>query len=213
MKVKLALLDDHKIILDGLKLMLEHEGDLEIVHISTTAKKMHQLLIAQKVDILITDIGMPGEMNGYDLCITLRKEMPQIKLLALSMSEESSMIKKMIDDAGIDGYIIKSAGQEELCMAIRDIYNGKTYFGKDILYKYKQYTKQLEENSIYHLTPRELEIIKCILQYYSNRQIADQLHISESTVESHRKNIYRKTGTKGEAALVKFIQEKGILLQ
>jgi len=137
--------------------------------------------------------------------------MPQIKILALSMSEEGGMITKMIEVAKVDGYIPKSAGQQELLTAIKEISSGGKYFSTDALQQYEAYKNIKNENQELNLTPRELEIIQCLVKHYSNKQIADTLFISERTVETHRKNIYRKTQTKGEASLIQFVKEHDIL--
>jgi DNA-binding NarL/FixJ family response regulator len=127
------------------------------------------------------------------------------------MSEEGSMITKMIEVAKVDGYIPKSSGQEELFTAISQVASGKQYFGTDALEQYEIYKNIKTENEELNLTQRELEIIRCIIKHYSNKQIADLLFISERTVETHRKNIYRKTQTKGEASLIRFVEEHNII--
>ena len=127
------------------------------------------------------------------------------------MSEEGGMITKMIEVAKVDGYIPKSAGQKELLTAIKEISSGGKYFSTDALQQYEIYKHTKNENQELNLTPRELEIIQCIIKHYSNKQIADTLFISERTVETHRKNIYRKTQTKGEASLIQFVKEHNIL--
>ena len=209
--IHLAILDDHQIVIDGLKLLLQDHLKFEIIAEANSAEEMLQLLRQIKVDVLLTDITMPYGMSGYDLSLVLKEEMPQLKILALSMSEEGGMITKMIEQAQVDGYIPKAAGQKELLSAIDKIADGEKYFAADILHQYELYKTIRKENKITNLTAREMEIIKCIIKHYSNRQIADELFISERTVETHRKNIYRKTGTKGEASLIRFVTEHKII--
>lgn len=209
--IHLAILDDHQIVIDGLKLLLQHHKNFRVIAEANSAQEMLALLPQKKVDVLLSDITMPGGMNGFDLALRIKKEMPHIRILALSMSEEGGMITKMIEQAKADGYIPKAAGQKELFTAIETIAGGGTYFAADILKQYEIYKTLQNENEEFNLTAREIEIINCLIKHYSNKQIADELFISERTVETHRKNIYRKTGTKGEASLIQFVKEHKII--
>ena len=127
------------------------------------------------------------------------------------MSEEGAMITKMIEGARIDGYIPKAAGQQELLTAIETIAAGSRYFSKPVLQQYEIFKKIQTDNEELNLTARELQIVECIIKHYRNKQIADELFISERTVETHRKNIYRKTNTKSEASLIQFIKEHKLI--
>ncbi len=209
--IHLAILDDHQIVIDGLKLLLQANPELSIDAEANSAEEMLELLQTKKIDVILTDITMPHGMNGYEFALRVKQAMPQIKILALSMSEEGGMITKMIEVAKVDGYIPKSAGQQELLTAIKEISLGAKYFSTDALQQYEAYKNIKNENQELNLTPRELEIIQCLVKHYSNKQIADTLFISERTVETHRKNIYRKTQTKGEASLIQFVKEHDIL--
>ena len=194
-------------MIDGLKLLLNDHKKFLVEAEANSAEDMLQKLQHKNIDVLLTDITMPAGMSGYDLSLKVKNEFPQIRILALSMSEEGGMITKMIDQAKVDGYIPKAAGQQELFNAIETIMDGGQYFSPTITRQYENFRKVKRENEILHLTTRELQIIECIIKHYSNKQIADELFISERTVETHRKNIYRKTDTKGEAALVIFAEK------
>ncbi|CAN5256204.1 response regulator transcription factor [soil metagenome] len=182
-----------------------------IVAEANSAEEMLQLLSHTKIDVLLTDITMPRGMNGYELSLRVKREFPQIKILALSMSEEGSIITKMTELAKVDGYIPKASGQKELLAAIETIAAGGTYFSPTVLQQYDVYKRMRTHNEELHLTTRELQIIECMIKHYSNKKIADELYISERTVETHRKNIYRKTNTKGEASLMEFIKEHKLI--
>ena len=173
---------------------------------TNTAEDMLQVLATKEIDILLTDITMPNGINGFELAVIAKEKYPHIKILALSMSEEGSMVAKMMEQAKVNGYIAKAAGQKELLTAIETIIAGDTYFSKAVLEQYEVFKKIRNQNSDLNLTTRELQIIECIIKYYSNKQIAEELFISERTVETHRKNIYRKTNTKGEASLIQFVK-------
>lgn len=209
--IHLAILDDHQIVIDGLKLLLQANAELKIVAEANSAEEMLEQLATKNVDVILTDITIPHGMNGFEFALEVKKEKPGIKILALSMSEEGSMIFKMIEVAKVDGYIPKSTGQHELLTAIKEVSVGNRYFSTEVLQQYEIYKATKTENEELNLTPRELEIIQCIIKHYSNKQIADSLFISERTVETHRKNIYRKTQTKGEASLIQFVKQHNIL--
>lgn len=198
-------MDDHRILIDGLKLLLSGTPNIQLVAESNTAAELLLLLKTIEVDVLVTDILM-SEMDGYELVLAVKKQFPAIKTLALSMSEEGSMIEKMIDRAKVDGYIPKASGKKELITAIQSVANGVPYFAESIKEQYESYKKLKTENKTLNLTNRELQIIQCIIHRLSNKDIAAKLFISERTVETHRKNIYRKTNTKGVATLVEFVQ-------
>ncbi|MBS1745985.1 MAG: response regulator transcription factor [Bacteroidetes bacterium] len=210
--IHLAILDDHQIVIDGLKLLLHSNPELDIVAEANSAEAMLEQLNTKNVDVILTDITMPHSgMSGFEFSLKIKQEKPQLKILALSMSEEGGMIARMIDIAKVNGYIPKSAGQQELLTAIKEVAEGRQYFSANVLQQYEIYQAIKNENEELNLTPRELEIIKCLIKHYSNKQIADELFISERTVETHRKNIYRKTNTKGEASLIQFILKHNLL--
>lgn len=204
--IQLAILDDHQIVIDGLKQLLKDNTKITVTAEANTAEEMLKQLPEKNIDILLTDITMPNGMNGAAFSVLVKKQFPKIKIIALSMSEEGNMITKMIDEAGVDGFIPKASGQQELLKAIDAVIEGGKYFSPSILKQYEIFRKLKSENEIINLTARELQIIECILKHYSNKQIANELFISERTVETHRKNIYRKTNTKGEASLIQFVQ-------
>ena len=203
------MVDDHQIVIDGLKLLLENNKQVNIVAAATSGKAIIEQLDNNLPDVLITDIVMP-DMEGLDLCVEIKRIGPSVKILALSMNEEGSMIYKMIEFAGIDGYINKASGKQELLNAIESIVNEKKYFSAPVLEQYELYKKIKTANHEINLTNRELQIIDCIILHLSNKEIAQKLGISERTVETHRKNIFRKTNTKGVASLVQFVKEHGI---
>ena len=207
--IKLAIVDDHQIVIDGLKLLLRDKKKFEIVAEATTAGEMLGLISQAAPDILITDIMMPV-MDGFELSLKVRSEFPQIKILALSMSEDGHLIAKMIEKAKINGYIPKASGKQELIRAIESIIENVQYFAPQIIEQYEYYKKIKTDSELFHLTARELEIIDCMVKHLSNKEIAQKLFISERTVETHRKNIFRKTNTKGVGTLIEFIKKHKI---
>lgn len=201
------IVDDHQMLVDGVKLMIEGNADFFVVGGSTKSVEVLDAIENLKVDILITDVDMPG-MSGVELTRAVKNKYPHVKILALSMFGDSAIVVEMID-AGISGYILKNAGKKELVEALNKIVDGQNYFAQDItLQLTKSYKRNQEEIK---LTDREIEIIRMIEQELSTRDIADQLFISERTVETHRKNILSKTNTHSVVGLLKYAYERKII--
>lgn len=209
--IRIAIVDDHQIVIDGLRLLLGNHSQFQIVAEATSGKEMLNMLSEKVVDVLMVDVVMP-EMDGYELSVQVRKLCPEIKILALSMNSEGSIIDKMIGHAQINGYLLKTIGKSELIQAIKTIAAGEDYFAPDALLELNSFRKIKEENQLMNLTARELEIIKCMTGNLTNKQIADQLYISERTVETHRKNIFRKTNTHSVLSLMDFLKKQKIEL-
>lgn len=209
-KIRIAIVDDHQIVIDGITSLLENNHNISIVATATSGLDMLQIMQSAKVDILLTDIMMPA-INGQDLAKKVKEHFPEIKILALSMSGQGYIVNKMIEDADISGYILKNIGKEELLHAIEKIYNGGVYFSEEVLNELQHFTSLQNENEMVHLTVREIDIIKLIEKEFSNKEIANQLFISERTVETHRKNIFRKTGTGSVIGLIKYAYEHKLI--
>jgi DNA-binding NarL/FixJ family response regulator len=212
-KLKLFLVDDHQILIDGIKALLKDEDGFEIIGEATRSSIAIDSMEGKLPDIVITDIQMP-EMNGIEFTRIVKKKYPSVKVLALSMSGEEGEIAEMVE-AGISGYVIKNTGKEELRNALLKISEGGTFFSAEITDRMASAMRNRkargEEEREAHLTPREREIIKLIAKEYSNKKIGDALFISERTVETHRKNIFRKTNTKSVIGLVKWAEEHNII--
>jgi len=209
-KIKIAIVDDHRLVIDGIRSLLEDHPSFSIVACCDSPKKMLDILKQQPVDILLTDIMMP-EMNGQQLAKEVRKLFPAIKILALSMSGEGEIVSEMINDSDIAGYLLKNISKEELSAAILKIAGGGIYFDEKVLEELNRYSNMRKENDEVHLTQREVEIIRLIEKEMSNKEIADTLFISERTVETHRKNIFRKTNTNSVIGLVKYAYEHRLI--
>ena len=209
-KIRLALVDDHQIVIDGLKALLGTEKNIDIVVTANSGTKMLALLKQHDIDILLSDIVME-DISGQQLAKEVKQIFPHIKIIALSMSGVGEVVEEMINDSDISGYLLKQTGKEELVAAIEIIYGGGIYFQQKILdelEKQSQLRKNLQE---VHLTQREKEIILLMEKDLSNKQIADQLDISVRTVETHRKNILKKTGTNNLLSLLKWAYEHKVI--
>ncbi len=201
------IVDDHQMMVDGVKLMIEGNANYTVIGESTKPLEVLDALNKLAVDVLITDIDMPG-MTGVELTRLVKNKLPHIKILALSMFSDSAIIVEMID-AGISGYILKNSGKKELIEALNKIVDGQNYFAQDITLQLTKSFKRHQDDI--KLTDREIEIIRLIEQDLSTRDIADQLFISERTVETHRKNILSKTNTHTVVGLLKYAYERKII--
>ena len=209
-KVTLAIVDDHQIVIDGLKSLL-HGHPVFQVEIETTEPLLMKGLLEKKtVDILLTDVMMPG-MNGAELAKTIHQRFPKIKILALSMSGQGDLVNQMINESDISGYVLKNIGKQELLTALEKISAGGIYFGDEVLNEMLKSSDRKRSSEEAHLTLREVEIIKLIEKEYSNKKIADTLFLSERTVETHRKNIFRKTKTSSLIGLIKYAYEHKLI--
>jgi two-component system, NarL family, nitrate/nitrite response regulator NarL len=205
-KIRIAIIDDHRIVIDGLLSLLHGHDHLKVVITTTDPIDLLNQMAVKPVDILLTDVMMPA-MNGDELARKVQERFPQIKILALSMSGQGDVVNRMIEYADISGYVLKNIGKQELIAALEKIANNGIYFSDEVLLEMTKATVRKKENEESHLTDRELEIIRLIEQEFSNRQIAETLYISERTVETHRKNIFRKTRTNSVIGLIKYAYE------
>ena len=151
-------------------------------------------------------------MNGMQLAKAVKERFPAIKIIALSMSGQGDIVEEMINDADIAGYILKQTNAEELANAIIKINNGGIYFQAEVLAQLTIQANIKKNISDAHITRREKQLIVLIEKEFTNRDIAAQLCISIRTVETHRKNIFKKTGTNNILSLVKWAYEHKILV-
>lgn len=211
-KIKIAIADDHQIVIDGLHSLLKGFDRYTILIETTKPETMLERLKQEPADILLTDIMMPG-MNGIELAKQIRKEFPGMKIIALSMNGEGSIVNQMIEESDINGYLLKNIGQTEFIQALDKVSNGGIYFSEEVLQEMltaSERKKTAEENK---LTKREIEIIRLIEKEYTNKDIAEELFLSERTVETHRKNIFRKTKTNSLIGLIKYAYEHKLIVR
>ena len=189
--------------------MLGH-NQFEVAIECTQPLQMMGLLEKKRIDVLLTDVMMPG-MNGAELSKAVREKFPTIKILALSMSGQGDLVNQMIDEADISGYVLKNIGKQELIRALEKISGGGIYFSDEVLHEMARASEIKKDQEEAHLTAREIEIIRLIEKEMTNRQIAETLFLSERTVETHRKNIFRKTNTSSVIGLIKYAYEHKLI--
>ncbi len=205
--INIIIADDHKIMVDGLRNILEEDPEISISAVAYNGSEVLSILESSKPDIVLLDIDMPG-MNGIDCAREILRSYPEIKIAILTMHQENSLIRKFIE-MGVKGYMLKTIPSEELIMAVKLIYNGGEYFNSDVtreLLRPSQPSKVLLsiDPLVEQLTKREREIIRLICEGSSNTQIGERLFISPKTVDSHRTNIMKKLDLHNTAALVRF---------
>lgn len=203
--VQILVVDDHEIVLDGIRALLDDEIGFEVAAEAQNGAEAIEQYKKHPIDFIIMDISMP-KMNGIEATKKIKELDPDIKILALTMMDEEEHIRKMIE-AGASGYIFKSSNKEELIEAITTILDGKHYFSEEATRRVMMdLVKKGEPNS--HdptdLTDREREVLELIVKEHTNQEIADKLHISIRTVDAHRRNLLQKTGAKNTAGLVTY---------
>jgi DNA-binding NarL/FixJ family response regulator len=212
-KIRIVVADDHHILLDGLRALLQKQKDVEVAGLYDNGLDLYNALATTQPQVALVDISMPG-LSGHELTLKIKETHPSINVIALSMYDDAGHIMDMIE-AGVSGYLLKNVNDRELLEAIRTVANGKMYFSSEVSEKItalvvrrQQKQEQPEEA---RLTEREIEVLKLVADELSNAQIAERLFISERTVETHRKNMLRKTNNKSIVGLLKYAMEKHLI--
>ena len=211
--IKIALVDDHKIVRDGIKTLLNSQSDIEVVAEASSGQEILSKIKEHSIDIIIMDINMP-DGDGITATKQIKEKYQHIKVLVLTMSDDDLHVRKMIQ-AGASGYIMKSAGRKELREAIDTVMKGKYYFSDEATHSImmdlvKGKGKSTSPEAV-HITDRELEILELIVQEYTNQEIAEKLFISSRTVDAHRRNLLQKTGARNTAGLVKYAFQHNLI--
>ncbi len=200
MRTRILIVDDHGIMLDGIELLLKQNKDLEIIAKTINANYALAYLRSEKVDLLITDYNMP-EMSGLQLLKQAKKIHPGLKIIFLSMHDEQVIVQEVIQ-AGADGYILKKYAYQEIIQAIDVIKSGGQYWSPEI--RKVMLSALRKEDSLVELTDREMDILRLLVKELTSKEIAEKLFISERTIETHRKNLLRKTNSKSTVGLIKY---------
>lgn len=208
MKIKVYIIDDHPMVIEGVKSLLSDSEKIEVVGSATDGYVALEKLIENRADIILVDINL-NDMNGIDLCRILKEKFPQVKVLGLSTFKERSYITRMIE-AGASGYLLKNAAKDEIEEAVDLAYRGKLYLSMEVTEIITKPTS-LQNNTVPLLTSREKEVLQLIAEGLTNNDIAAQLFISPLTVDSHRKNLLAKFGVKNTAAMIKYALDFGLL--
>lgn len=217
MKTKILIVDDHQLVIDGLSAIVKELKEYEIVGKASNGKEAVSLVEMLSPNLVLMDIDMPI-MNGLEACRRIKTNYPQIAVLILTMHNEPSLIRKVME-IGADGYVLKNADREEFYNALCSIAKGKKYFSAEVtesLLQTEGKTKSnfnIDNNTLLlaKLTERELDVLKLIAEGFSNKEIGEHLFISHRTVDTHRTNLMKKLDAHNVAALIKFAIKNGLV--
>lgn len=192
MAIKIMIADDHSMIREGLKSLLELEGDIQVVAEAEDGVDCLEKLKICTPDVLLLDINMPRK-NGLEVLQTLKSSKSKVKILVLTVHNEVEYLMKAVD-IGVDGYILKDSESAELKKAIFSIVEGENYIQPSLIpaLNSKMIEKNRDEGKIESLTKRELEVLKLLAVGMYNKEVAEKLNISERTVKNHVSNIFKK---------------------
>ncbi|MBL0130137.1 MAG: response regulator transcription factor [Chitinophagaceae bacterium] len=200
MTTSVFIVDDHYMVIEGIRSLLQNEKGIEWAGHATNAASCLSFLQNQLPDVILMDISMPDK-SGIDLCKEVKEKYPSVFIIGLSTFNQQSFIQKMMDN-GASGYVLKNATQAELMEAIELVAKGKTYLSEEVS---KVLRKQNDAHIV--LTRREKEVLELIAGGLTNIEIGDKLFISSSTVDTHRKNLLAKFQAKNTASLIRIASQ------
>lgn len=199
--IRLVIAEDHKALVDGIRVFIEYEKDIEFLGYAANGRELIDIVEKKQPNVVITDIRMPV-MDGIEATRTIHKKNPEIKVIAFTMFDQDNAVEQMLK-AGAKGYILKNASLKDLLIAIRKVHSGDVYYDPNI-------KADSEENVAKKkplLTRRQQEILKLVGRGKTNQEIADTLFIGKTTVETHRKNMIRKLNLQGSGELLRYALE------
>lgn len=203
--IKILLIDNHPLVLDGLKALLETYSHIDVIGTAGLARTGLEIALRDRPDVVLMDINMP-HVNGIDAIELFKERLPGIRILMLSMHDSREYISRSVL-RGARGYILKDVATDEIVAAIESVAGGKTYFStgvSDVLME-----RNPDEDGT-PLTPREKEVLRMLAAGRSNRDIGESLGISAATVETHRKHLKKKLGITSTAGLTRYVIENGL---
>lgn len=208
--ITILIADDHQVLLDGFVSIFDDIEDIEVIGTVSNGKEVLDFVSHKSPDITLLDINMPV-LNGVETCRRLTRKYPDLSVIALSMYDQSSYYKRMIQ-YGAKGYLLKNDNADEIVQAIREVHNGGTYVSSKM-----QLAMQGEEKptsaspSSFDVSGREIEVLQEIAGGLTDQQIGEKLFISHHTVTSHRKKLFQKLQANNAAQLVRIAMEKGLI--
>lgn len=208
----IVIIDDHNIIIEGLEILLAFEKSIKILKTYNDAnlflKDLRENTVVPK--IILMDLIMPT-ISGFEAAKILKKEFPQIKIIILSMNYEAKMIYELISTVGVEGYLSKKINRVELVSALKKVSKGYQYISEEAEVAMSGYREKIISYPEIKLSSREKEIVRLMIDGLSNKEISTKLFISGRTVETHRKNIYRKTETHNLPKLMRMVADLNLL--
>jgi len=214
-RITILLAEDHQVVREGFRSLLEHEQDLEVVGEAETGRQAVQLTRKLRPSVVVMDIAMPL-LNGLEATRQIRKSFPETKVLILSAHSDDAYIEQ-VAVLGAAGFLLKQTSSHELGTAIRTIHEGKTFFGASILKRVQDHgQKSLGRNGNpgkknNHLSSREVEVLQLIAEGKANKQVASELGVSFKTVDKHRQHLMSKLNIHDVAGLTRYAIAEGII--
>lgn len=197
---KILIVDDHPVLADGLKTLLEDYKMCSSADIAVSGKECKKKLDSAEFDLILLDINLP-DVSGIDLCETIHKEYPKIKILALTSFSEFTCVNKMMTN-GASGYVLKNAMPEEIIKGVETVMSGEIFLCHEVDILMKK-----ESDKHVYLTRRETDLLRLITEGFTNQEIAEKLFLGSETIKSYRKNLLFKLNARNTAALVKMALE------
>ena len=210
--IRVMLVDDHQIVIDGLKSLLAQVPDIRVIGEANSGQELLRALEFLKPDLLVVDVSLPG-MDGVEICQTVKKKWPKLAIVALTMHNDRAIIQAMLK-AGALGYVLKNTSREELVEAIHRVHAGQRFLGSEVEESLQETGSSRQESGDLLpglLTSREREILALIAAGYSNTEIGDKLDISHRTVDTHRTNLMKKLDVHNIAGLIRYAFRHGII--
>jgi DNA-binding NarL/FixJ family response regulator len=214
-RIRILLADDHAVIREGLRALLESEGDIEVVGEAQTGRQAVQATKQLRPAVVVMDIGMPL-LNGLEASRQILKALPATRVLILSANADDRSIEQVVE-LGAAGYLLKQTCVRVLAQGIREVEQGNTFFSTSIIKRVRnQYQKSSDRGNIRKkrgagLTPREREVLQLIAEGKANKQVAAELGISSKTADKHRENLMRKLGIHDVAGLTRYAMAAGMI--
>ena len=207
-EIKIVLVDDHKLLRDGLRNIIEQKSNMHIVGEASDGREAIKVSSKLMPDVIVMDVAMPG-MNGVEAAKQIHKAQPDIKIIGLSMHSGKQFIQGMFK-AGAFGYLLKDGDADELLTAITTVVQNKKYLSKDINQEFLSILKSGEDIVKSHLSSREKEVLQLIAEGNSSKEIGEILFLSSKTIDVHRNNIMRKIDLHTIPELTKYAIQKGL---
>lgn len=205
MTTKIFIVDDHYMVVEGIRSLLQHEANIEWMGHAMNAASCMAFLQQQRPDVILMDINLPDK-SGIDLCKEVKEKYPGVFIIGLSTFNQQSFIQKMMEN-GASGYILKNATLDELVEAVDSVVKGKIFLSNETAAT----LRKPDQSSVPVITSREKEVLGLVAEGLTNNEIAQQLFISPTTVETHRKSLLNKFGAKNTASLVRMAAQMHLI--
>lgn len=215
-KIRVLIADDHVIVRDGVRMILEAQSDMEVVGEASDGREALEKARQLSPSLVLMDIAMPG-MNGLEATAAIKKDLPDVQVLALTMHEDYQYFFEMLR-AGASGYVLKGASSADLLAAIRAVHEGGVYLhpavAKNLVTDFIKRMEPGEEKARYDgLSDRERQVLKLVAEGKTSQQIADELFLSANTVQTHRAHIMEKLHLQNRTELIRYALRKGLIAE